>query len=422
MASALLVFQPPKFDWHSEDQQLTFEVRKGQITLTLRASNFNKDIWFATIVGYLGKEGYKRWNTLPILKDEEAQKYPEAVFKAIADTLEVSTSYWNHIDEMYSDIRQGEHESTDQLDQCIKNLVKICQYSTESEKLVHRTDLLFHVTKHFEVKKWVRLKKRREDVTYEGLLQHAKEHEMTVKDFNRHKFNGGTMIASTVDEIRTFRYKKGNTGNNHRAKGSSGKVCSKCNTLHQLRECTAFGKKCHKCGHKNHFSTCCRLKQKIQGEGNSKRSPQGRSTERHHRPKGRCSRSRSSRSNTRSAHSIKLNHDQLQQESTVKKMFNTIYRSKSMSSISNETDPDGRTKIVTILNIKLPHRDVIDNLQVKVDDFSEANILPLDSFRSMFPHAVDEDGYPVEGFLRGSRTNLECYDEGRLINHGSIKL
>ena len=103
-------------------------------------------------------------------------------------------------------------------------------------------------------------------------------------------------------------------------------------------------------------------------------------------------------------------------------MFNTIYRSKSVSSIRNETDPDGRTKIVTLLKIKLPHRDVIDNLKVKVDDGAEANILPLDSFRSMFPHALNKEGYPVKGFLKGSRTNLECYDDGRLINHGSIKL
>ena len=66
---------------------------------------------------------------LPISKDEEAQKDPEAVFKAIADTLKVLTSYWNHIDEIYSDIKQGDSKSTDQLDQQIKNLVKRCQYT-----------------------------------------------------------------------------------------------------------------------------------------------------------------------------------------------------------------------------------------------------------------------------------------------------
>ena len=106
----------------------------------------------------------------------------------------------------------------------------------------------------------------------------------------------------------------------------------------------------------------------------------------------------------------------------VKKTFHTIYRSKLVASISNETDPEGKTKILIILNIKLPHQNSIDNLRIKVDDGAEANILPLDSFRTMFPHALDKQGYPKDGFLRGSRTNLECYDDGRQVNYGSIKL
>ena len=167
----------------------------------------------------------------------------------------------------------------------------------------------------------------------------------------------------------------------------------------------------------------------------------------------RWSNSRSrSRSNTQSAHSIELNsfqdhphlhgrhsssvHERLpndlhgkhsfqdHEESTefVKKTFHTIYRSKSVSSISNEMDPDGKTKILTILNIKLPHWHGIDNLWVKVDGSAEANILPLDSSWTMFPHALDELGYPTTGFLERSKINLECYDDGRLINHGCIKL
>ena len=63
------IFQPPKFDWHTEDQQLAFDEWKGQITLALHASSINQDIWFAMIIGYLGKEGFKRWNTLPISTD-----------------------------------------------------------------------------------------------------------------------------------------------------------------------------------------------------------------------------------------------------------------------------------------------------------------------------------------------------------------
>ena len=44
-------------------------------------------------------------------------------------------------------------KTTDQLDQCIKILVKRCGYTTENEKKQCQLELLFHATKHSEVKK-----------------------------------------------------------------------------------------------------------------------------------------------------------------------------------------------------------------------------------------------------------------------------
>ena len=139
---------------------------------------------------------------------------------------------------------------------------------------------------------------------YQALLQHAKEHEMTVKDFNWHKSNSGIATATTMDEIKTFKFRK---GNGHRVKGGPSKTCSKCNTSYPPRECPAWGKKCHKCGNKNHFSTYCRSKQK--GPWDSKRPHCGRITMRHPKGRDRQSKLRSSRSrsNTWSAHSIELN-------------------------------------------------------------------------------------------------------------------
>ena len=114
--------------------------------------------------------------------------------------------------------------------------------------------------------------------------------------------------------------------------------------------------------------------------------------------------------------------DHLGSADFLKQSFYTISRSKSVASKSNNTDPEGKTKILTVLQLKLPHHKGIDNITVKVDDGAEGNILPLNSFRAMFPHALDANGYPKPGFLRGSKTTLECYDDGKLINHSSIKL
>ena len=103
-------------------------------------------------------------------------------------------------------------------------------------------------------------------------------------------------MATTIDEIRTFKHKK---GQGHRAKGNQGKICGKCGMSHLPRECPVWGKKCHKCGNKNYFSTQCRSKQS--GAGNRK----SHSTSRGCKGRGKPHHSRSrSKSVTKSAYSI----------------------------------------------------------------------------------------------------------------------
>ena len=135
---------------------MAFGESKSHITLALEASNVPIERWYASIIGFLGSEGFKHWQHLEISTDEEHKKTLENIFTAFANTLEVSMSHWNYINEMYSDIRQGEQETTDQLDQCIKMLVERCGYTSAEEKMQCQLELLFHVMKYFEVKKWVR--------------------------------------------------------------------------------------------------------------------------------------------------------------------------------------------------------------------------------------------------------------------------
>ena len=165
-----LIFQPPTFHWPSEDQQTAFQEWQSHVTLTLEASNIPQERWYVSIVGFLGTEGFKHWQQLEISKNDDLKKILENIFKAFTDTLEVSTFYWNYIDEMYSDIRQGEQETTDQLDQRIKILVERCSYTSAEEKMQCQLELLFHATKHFKVKKWVRSQTAlNETVTFDKL-------------------------------------------------------------------------------------------------------------------------------------------------------------------------------------------------------------------------------------------------------------
>ena len=188
-----------------------------------------------------------------------------------------------------------------------------------------------------------------------------------------------------------------------------------------------WGKKCHKCGKLKHFST-------EPGTGKIPRTEISRDqaigeteTPQSHKARGEAgvdaedfmTEELEDRSRIQSAHSIELNsfqdhlhgshssdlheshlselhgshsfEDHAENNDFVRKTFHTIYRSKSVDSINNETDPEGKTKILIILDIKLPHCKGTDNLKVKVDDGAEANIFPFKSFRTMSKATQSQD-------------------------------
>ena len=77
MVTGQLIFEPPKFDWHSEDQQQALEEWKGQITLALEASSIPEDKWYATTIGFLGQQGFKHWQNLRDLPATREQENPQ---------------------------------------------------------------------------------------------------------------------------------------------------------------------------------------------------------------------------------------------------------------------------------------------------------------------------------------------------------
>ena len=166
---------------------------------------------------------------------------------------------------------------------------------------------------------------------------------------------------------------------------------------------------------------CCRTRDREDSKNRGQHRLTHRESWSKRRSRSRCGRYASedsedrSRSTTWSAHSIEQNsfqdhpelygrhssnvHERLPNDlhgqypfecnDFVKKTFHTISKSKLMASI------------------KLPHWNGINNMRVKVDNGAEANILPLGSFRTMFPHALDEYSYPEDRFLE---------DHGQTLN------
>ena len=96
---------------------------------------------------------------------------------------------------------------------------------------------------------------------------------------------------------------------------------------------------------------------------------------------------------------------------------------RSVASISNDTDPDGKMKILTKLWVKLPYRNVADIMEVKVNDGAKANILPLHTFRSMFPPQTRWGWLPNWWCPERIKDNAPMlWHDGKLVNHGTITL
>ena len=84
MATGQLIFKPLEFNWQVENQYEAFQQWKGQVSLPLDASNIKKKIWYATMIGFLGAEGYKWWTNL---KNAENKKNPEKVKYSIVQII-----------------------------------------------------------------------------------------------------------------------------------------------------------------------------------------------------------------------------------------------------------------------------------------------------------------------------------------------
>ena len=79
-----------------------------------------------------GDEAYNRWDTLEdTVKD---CKKVEEVWNAFEKSFEQSTSFWHLRDTYLGDFRQDESETTADLDLCIKQTVRGCQWKKDSEE------------------------------------------------------------------------------------------------------------------------------------------------------------------------------------------------------------------------------------------------------------------------------------------------
>ena len=245
--------------------------------------------------------------------------------------------------------------------------------------------------------------------------------------------------SASVDE-KTFKRKYQKYGCKHRSHSQSGsrerstkpfKPKSKCKQCGFEKHTTPDGKYpalkslCGFCKITGHYESACISKRTAQnneakhnaGRRHNSRSPSRKSGNPGRRP-------------TAGTHTIAIKQTEQMRSDFQKIIFDNISTTSGNEEINQsdnfvqklDTAEDGKTYVKAELDLKLPHHKHRSTLKVKLDMGAEANILPLRTYKKMFPHKLLPDGTPDPQFLKKTTLDFECNKRSTVRSLGCIIL
>ena len=341
---------------------------------------------------------------------------------------------------LYKNFGQHQDENIAELDIRLSSLINDCNFPS--------VEITKFSLNYYEVKKWATQQKEVGDdaITYTKVIDKCKEHEASVRDYimmasdNSQLKTAYQQGSATVDE-KTFKRKQQKFGHKQRSRSRSGsrqrsttpfKPRSKCKRCGFERHTTQDGKcpalkaLCGYCNITGHYESACITKRTAQnkearhgaGKRHSSRSPTRRPG------------NNSGRRPTAGTHTVAIKQTEQMRSDFQKIIFDNITTtsaSKETSSSENfvqklDTARDGKTYVKAELDVQLPHHKYRSTLKVKLDMGAEANILPLRTYKKMFPHQLLPDGTPDPQFLKKTTLDFECNKRSTIRSLGCIIL
>ena len=150
--------------------------------------------------------------------------------------------------------------------------------------------------------------------------------------------------------------------------------CLKCGKSHAFHReaCPAYVSKCNICGKSNHWASVC-----LSNGTKPKQRPRSQSRE------------------NRKLKSPYQPQYRRKQYGKTDAVYNNREAEEQMESLTfNCINMIQRDEAFVLMNIKLPNRNGIHKLRLKIDTGAQGNTLPVSTFRRMFPEKLDADGFP----------------------------
>ena len=217
----------PEMNWRAADKVATWKLKR-RMNVIFVADQIPEERQWALILVAGGDEAYNHWDTIE--ETVQDRKKVDQVWDAFEKSFEQSTSFWHFRDAYLADFRQDESETMADLDLCIKQTVRGCQWKkeTEEERMI---DLLYHATIYYKIRKFVQ-ESEPAALTYELVIEKAKVHECNVLEYKDHQAShGGANSAPSYNNPLLSAHalsKRRPSG-----RGNNGQCCGKCGKSHE---------------------------------------------------------------------------------------------------------------------------------------------------------------------------------------------
>ena len=238
-----------EMDWRAADKVAAWKLFKRRMKAIFMADQVPEERQYALILVVGGDEAYNCWDAFEDTVEDPMKV--DQVWDAFEKSFKQSTSFWHFRDAYLADFRQDPSESTADLDLCIKQTVRGCQWKKESEE-EQMIDLLYHATIYF-IRKYIQ-ESEPAALTYEMVIEKAKAHEHNVLEYKDHQAShGGANSAPSYNNPLLTAH----TLTKWRPSGQN--ACHHCQS-HEWGNCPTYGKICDNCKGINHFKAVCHSK------------------------------------------------------------------------------------------------------------------------------------------------------------------
>ena len=94
----------------------------------------------------------------------------------------------------------------------------------------------------------------------------------------------------------------------------------------------------------------------------------------------------------------------------------------SLDQCQTDTDPTGHLCIMTDIQVRAKAKSQTHNIRIKVDPGTDANLMPVHHFKTIFPYLCDSSGQPKEGVLDKAESSFESYSRDNVTVLGQTKI